>query len=53
MSNTGTSAYTTTAATTTVAATTAANVVADAANVVTVAAYASAPEKMNWYYNDK
>ena len=53
VSNTGTSAYTTTAATTAVAATVAANVVAVAANVVTVAAYASAPEKTNWYYNDK
>ena len=59
VSNTGTSAYTTTAATTAVAATVAANVVAVAANVVTVAAlgftagYASAPENTKRYYNDK
>ena len=60
VSNTGTSAYTTTAATTAVAATVAANV---AANVVAVVAnvavlgftagYASAPENTKRYYNDK
>ena len=59
VSNTGTSAYTTTAATTAVAANVAANVVAVAANFVAVAALgsttasASAPEKTNRYYNDK
>ena len=60
VSNTGTSAYTTTAAaavaTTAVAATVAANVVTVAANVAALgftAGYASAPENMKRYYNDK
>ena len=52
VSNTGTSAYTTTAATTAVAATVTANVVAVAALGSTTAS-ASAPGKTNRYYNDK
>ena len=52
VSNTGRSAYTTTAATTAVAATVAANGVAAIA-VGSTAAFASAPEQINQYYNDK